>query len=219
MGAEPRGRVAVATPFPPSPEPEADVAVLLYTTGTTGRPKGVMLTHGNLVFAGGAAARVRGMGPGDVICAPLPLTHVFGLASVTMAALSVGATLRLMARFDPDRVLEILDAGATFFPGVPQMHAAVMRRARERGRERLRGRLRYASSGGAPLDPAWKRDAEAFYGVAIQNGYGLTETSAGVAMTANALGDPDPPPARPCPAPRPASTRPCPAAARGWARS
>ena len=169
---------------------------MLYTTGTTGRPKGVMLTHGNLRFSGRASARVRGMGPGDVICGALPVTHVFGLASMLTAAVTSGAALRLLPRFDPARVLAVLDGdetgeGATHFPAVPQMHAAVMRHARGAGRERLDGSLRYASSGAAPLDPAWKRDAEAFYGVALQNGYGLTESTAGVATTRNALGDPD----------------------------
>ena len=196
MGAEARGDVALATPCPSAPEDDAEVAALLYTTGTTGRPKAVMLTHANLVFAGSASARVRGMGPGDVICGALPMTHVYGLASMTMANVTAGAALRLLPRFDPDRVLAILDGdeaipGATIFPGVPQMHAAVMRHARGLGRERLKGRLRYASSGAAPLDPAWKRDAEAFYGVALQNGYGLTESTAGVATTSNAIGDPD----------------------------
>ncbi len=196
MGAEPEDGVALATPHPSDPEDDPEVAVLLYTTGTTGRPKAVMLTHGNLAFAGSASARVRGMGPGDVICGALPMTHVFGLASMTMASVTGGAALRLLPRFSPERVLAVLDGdeaapGATIFPGVPQMHAAVMRHARGLGRERLGGRLRYASSGAAPLDPAWKRDAEAFYGVALQNGYGLTESTAGVATTSNALGDPD----------------------------
>ena len=54
-----------------------------------------------------------------------------------------------------------------------------------------KGLLRYTSSGGAPLDPAWKREAEAFYGVALQNGYGLTESTSGVCATKNAFGDPD----------------------------
>ena len=191
LGAEPRGAVALATPFASDPDAEREIAVLLYTTGTTGRPKAVMLTHGNLAFAGAASARVRGMGPGDVICGVLPMTHVFGLASMVTAGITAGAALRLLPRFDPAAVLVALDAGATIFPGVPQMHAAVMRHARDRGRARLEGRLRYVSSGAAPLDPAWKRDAEAFYGVALQNGYGLTESTAGVSTTRHGAGDPD----------------------------
>lgn len=189
LGAEPRGPVA-AIPGPSDPDPEGEVAALLHTTGTTGGPKGVMLTHANLLFAGRASARVRGMGPGDEVLGALPLTHVFGLASMVMACVVGGATLRLMARFDPDAVLRALGT-ATVFPAVPQMHAAVMRRAGERGLAAVPGPLRYVSSGAAPLDPAWKREAEAFYGTALQNGYGLTESTAGVSTTLNARGDPD----------------------------
>ena len=191
LGARPRGRVHLSTPFESAPDPEPDIAVVLYTTGTTGRPKAVLLTHANLRFAGAASAHVRGMGPGDVICGVLPTTHVFGLASMVTAGIAAGAAMRLLPRFDPAAVLAVLDGGATIFPAVPQMHAAIMRHARSLGRERLDGRLRYASSGAAPLDPAWKREAEAFYGVALQNGYGLTESTAGVATTSNAPGDPD----------------------------
>lgn len=191
LGALPRGPMALATPFPSDPGGDPEVAVLLYTTGTTGQPKAVMLTHGNLLFAGRASARVRGMGPGDTVLGVLPLTHVFGLASMVTAGLTGGATLRLLPRFDPEAVLAALDMGATVFPAVPQMHAALMRHARAHGRARLEGALHYVSSGAAPLDPTWKREAEAFYGVALQNGYGLTESTAGLATTRNALGDPD----------------------------
>ena len=196
MGAEPRGRVATALPHPSDPATDADVAVLLYTTGTTGEPKAVMLTHGNLLFAGRASSRVRGIGPGDTVCGALPTTHVFGLASMLMACVTGGGAIRLEPRFEPARALAILDGDgahgpATIFPGVPQMHTAIMRHARGLGRDALGGGLRYASSGGAPLDPSWKREVEAFYGVALQNGYGLTESTAGMATTSNALGDPD----------------------------
>jgi long-chain acyl-CoA synthetase len=75
---------------------------------------------------------------------------------------------------------------------VPQMHALLMKYTRDQGFERLEGgTLRYVSSGAAPLDPEWKRKAEAFYGVALQNGYGLTETTAGVCVTKNRLGNGD----------------------------
>jgi len=75
---------------------------------------------------------------------------------------------------------------------VPQMHALLMQYTKEEGFDRLENsKLRYVSSGAAPLDPAWKRKAEAFYGVAIQNGYGMTETTAGTCVTANELGSPD----------------------------
>ncbi len=175
------------------PDPELrEVAVLLYTTGTTGTPKGVMLTHGNLRFGGMTSARLRDLTAEDEVYGVLPLTHVFGLASVVTASIFAGAPIRLEARFSAEKLYRALTSGVTLFSAVPQMHALLMQYTKEQGYERLpESRLRYTSSGAAPLDPAWKRKAEAFYGVAIQNGYGLTESTAGVSATRNALGDPD----------------------------
>ncbi|WP_150120761.1 class I adenylate-forming enzyme family protein, partial [Sulfitobacter sp. HI0040] len=80
----------------------------------------------------------------------------------------------------------------TLLSAVPQMHALLMQYTKEQGLTSLGSdRLRYVSSGAAPLDPAWKRKAEAFYGVALQNGYGMTETTAGVCATRNPIGSPD----------------------------
>ena len=175
------------------PDPDTrDVAVILYTTGTTGAPKGVMLTHANLIFAGRASARLRGMTPGDIVYGVLPLTHVFGLASVLIGCAVSGATLWLAPRFAPAGLHAALTAGVTILPGVPQMHALLMAHVTQAGVDRLTGAaLRYVSSGAAPLDPAWKARAEAFYGLPLQNGYGMTETTAGVSATRNAIGDPD----------------------------
>lgn len=168
------------------------VAVILYTTGSTGTPKGVMLSHGNLLFGGQTSARMRGMTHEDLILGVLPITHVFGLTSMTIASLVAGAGLWLFPRFSAAAVLDTLEAGASVLPAVPQMHALIMEEAAALGIDYLPpGRLRYVSSGAAPLDPDWKRRAEAFYGVALQNGYGLTETTAGVTLTTNPAGVPD----------------------------
>lgn len=181
-GADPRADATGAT----------GTAVILYTTGTTGAPKGVMLTHANLLFAARASARLRGMGPDDRLYGVLPLSHVFGLTSMLMAACHAGAAVQLEPRFRPDRVHAALMDGVTVFPGVPQMHALVMQYTREQGFSRLENsRLRYVSSGAAPLDPTWKRQAEAFYGLALQNGYGMTESTAGVCATSNPIGSDD----------------------------
>lgn len=169
-----------------------DTAVILYTTGTTGAPKGVMLTHANLLFAGQSSAQLRQMSDSDRVYGTLPLTHVFGLASMLIASASAGACVQLETRFSPDKLYEALMNGVTVFPAVPQMHALLMQYAREKGLSRLEhSRLRYVSSGAAPLDPAWKRKAEAFYGIALQNGYGMTESTAGISGTRNAMGNPD----------------------------
>ncbi len=178
---------------PSDPDPElGDVAVMLFTTGTTGTPKGVMLTHGNLRFAGLTSAHFRGLTQDDVVYGVLPVSHVFGLASIISGSTYVGAFVQLEARFSAARTYEALNAGVTVFSGVPQMHALLMQYTKEQGHDRLPSNtLRYTSSGAAPLDPVWKRKAEAFYGVALQNGYGMTESTAGVCASHNQIGDPD----------------------------
>lgn len=186
------GEAAVATPHASHPAADARIAVLLYTTGTTGMPKGVMLSHENLRFGGMASANLRAMTGQDVIYGVLPITHVFGLASIVTAAAYAGAAIRFEARFSAAKLYEALRGGVTLLSAVPQMHALLMQYTAEQGYEQLGSRdLRYVSSGAAPLDPAWKRKAEAFYGVALQNGYGMTETTAGVSITNNTLGSPD----------------------------
>ncbi|MFK7875866.1 MAG: class I adenylate-forming enzyme family protein [Paracoccaceae bacterium] len=167
-----------------TPDPLDDVAVILYTTGTTGDPKGVMLTHGNMRFGGKTSATLRWMTPDDVIYGALPISHVFGLASVVTAATFIGAYVRFEARFSAEKLYHALLDDVTLLSAVPQMHALLMQYVKEQGLDQLRGsKLRYVSSGGAPLDPDWKHRAEAFYGVPLQNGYGMTETTAGIAAT------------------------------------
>jgi acyl-CoA synthetase (AMP-forming)/AMP-acid ligase II len=190
------GSFAIAVTGTSAPEQVADgpdeTAVLLYTTGTTGDPKGVMLTHTNLRYAGRASTELRGMRQDDRIYGVLPLTHVFGLASMLMAASGIGATIQLEPRFRPDALYAALMDKVTILPAVPQMHALLMQYARDQGLSRLgNSNLRYVSSGAAPLDPAWKRKAEAFYGLPLQNGYGMTESTAGVCGTRNSIGSPD----------------------------
>lgn len=186
------GTLHITSPFDSDPESGRDLAVLLYTTGTTGTPKGVMLTHENLVFGGRSSVAIRGMTRDDVIYGVLPMTHVFGLSSIVTAAMCAGAQIRFEARFSAARLYQALGEGVTLLSAVPQMHALLMQYTREQGLDSLKGSsLRYVSSGAAPLDPAWKRQAEAFYGVALQNGYGLTETTAGVCVTKSVMGDPD----------------------------
>lgn len=187
------GAMHLAIPDKSAGDAPSQVAVLLYTTGTTGAPKGVMLTHDNMIFGGRASAELRDMVPGDVIYGVLPMTHVFGLASVMTAALWAGAEVWLEPRFSAAKLYDALRRGVTRLAAVPQMHALVMQFAKEQGLEHLGSpALKYVSSGAAPLDPDWKRRAEAFYGVALQNGYGMTEATAGVCATKNSqIGDPD----------------------------
>jgi acyl-CoA synthetase (AMP-forming)/AMP-acid ligase II len=171
--------------------PEQQVAVMLYTSGTTGNPKAAMLTHQNLISGAIASAALRGSRRGDVCYVALPLSHIFGLVTVFAMASSC-STIRLEPRFNVERLFDALQSDVTILPAVPQMHAQLFQYARERNIQKYdHGLLRYVSSGAAPLDPVWKREAEAFYGVALQNGYGLTETAAGVCATVNSIGEPD----------------------------
>lgn len=200
FGAEsvtgPVGELAImaragAAPEPVFADPKRQVAVMLYTSGTTGAPKGAMLSHATMLAGAEASEEMRGIVSADVTYLALPMSHIFGL--VTVLAVTRGkACARLEARFDVARLYKALNEDVTVLPAVPQMHAQLFQYARERGEGRYsKGILRFASSGGAPLDPAWKREAEAFYGIALQNGYGLTETAAGVCATRSEKGDPD----------------------------
>ena len=188
----PWGKLGLLHPICDGVASDADIAVILYTTGTTGTPKGVMLSHGNLRFGASTSATFRGMSPRDLIYGVLPMTHVFGLCSIVLAAVHAGSAVRLIPRFDVGAVFRGLRDGITLFSGVPQMHAVLMAHAQAEGLAQLgSAHLRFVSSGAAPLDPAWKRKAEAFYGVAMQNGYGMTESTAGIAATQNEMGDTD----------------------------
>jgi long-chain acyl-CoA synthetase len=177
----------------PDPDPVLeDVAVLLYTTGTTGDPKGVMLTHDNVRFGGTASSMLRRMTPDDVVYGALPMSHVFGLISVLTGACYTGAHVMIEARFSAQKLYQAAMDGVTIIPAVPQMHALVMQYTKEQGMQHLGApKLRYVSSGGAPLDPAWKRKAEAFYELPLQNGFGMTETASGASATDNPIGSPD----------------------------
>lgn len=187
------GAMHIATPGPSNPDATlSDVAVLLYTTGTTGDPKGVMLTHSGMRFGGQASAALRRMTHDDVIYGALPMSHVFGLVSVITGACYAGTHVRLEARFSAQKLFEAAHDGVTIIPAVPQMHALVMQYTKEKGLDTLGSpTLRYVSSGGAPLDPAWKRKAEAFYELPLQNGFGMTETTSGASATVNEIGSPD----------------------------
>ncbi|MEM7317479.1 MAG: class I adenylate-forming enzyme family protein, partial [Pseudomonadota bacterium] len=193
--------LALAAGWRGSPDPDLhDVAAMLFTTGTTGPPKGVMLTHGNVIFAGQASASLRSMTASDVIYGALPVSHVFGLASVVTAALSAGTPVRFASRFSAAEAFDTLQDGVTVFSGVPQMHALLMQYASDMGHDKLPGhQLRYVSAGAAPLDPGWKRQAERFYGLALQNGYGMTEATAGICASTCEIGDPDVTVGRPLP--------------------
>lgn len=158
-------------------------AVLIYTSGTVGEPKGVMLTHGNLCFMCEVSGDLRRVTPDDVTLAVVPGTHIFGLTSVFLAALRKGSKLIAMPKFDPDAVLKAISQGVTILPAVPQIYAALLAAMDQNGSTLPANKLRYLYAGGAPLDLALKQRAEEVFGQPLHNGYGLTEASPSVAST------------------------------------
>jgi len=158
-------------------------AVLIYTSGTMGEPKGVMLSHGNLLFVSRTGAAMRRMGPQDTVLAVLPGTHIFGLSSVFLAALVSGARLICMPRFDAGAVLRHVGEGVTILTAVPQMFANLLKALKERDTKLPRHRLRYLYAGGSPLDPGLKREVERVFGQPLHNGYGQTEAAPSIAAT------------------------------------
>jgi len=172
-----------ARPEPVQETPDQQVAALVYTSGSTGTPKGVMLSHGNLMFNALTTARARGFCPQDVIALATPCTHIMALSTALLAALSVGATVRLQPRFTVDGLLEALADGATVMTGVPPMFEQILRKIDAGEVAFSAPRLRLIGSGGAPLDPALKSRVEARFGLTLNNGYGLTEAGPGVTST------------------------------------
>lgn len=167
------------------PEPAAQpVAALVYTTGTTGQPKGVMLSHRNLLFVAAVSSRLRGVQPGDLAYGVLPVSHVYGLTSVLLGTLYAGACLELVPRFSPQGMLDAIRAGRlSILQGVPAMYARLLALCAAEGIDRLPSGLRFAYAGGAPLDPVLKRAVEQLLGVPLHNGYGLTEAAPTVSQT------------------------------------
>ena len=162
---------------PVEEDPARRVAALVYTTGTTGEPKAVMLTHGNLLFAAGASARLRELRTSDRVYAVLPISHVYGLASVCLGSLAAGAGIRLQRRFSPASMASALAGGITICQGVPAMYARFLEHLRATGTNLKAPALRAIYCGGSPLSPALKRDVEDAFGLPLHNGYGLTEAA------------------------------------------
>jgi long-chain acyl-CoA synthetase len=170
--------VSSATPdFTVTERRDEDTAVILYTSGTTGQPKGAELTHGNLMSNTEVACRdiVRAH-PDDVIFGGLPLFHVFGQTVALNVAVASGACLSLLPRFDAGQALQILaDHHATVFEGVPTMYVALLHAPDRDGYDL--SALRMCISGGAALPVEVLRGFDDAFGVAVLEGYGLSETS------------------------------------------
>ncbi len=175
-------------------EPKKQVAALMYTTGTTGNPKGVMLSHASLGWYGRVSSQFRELTGEDHTYCPLPLTHIYGFGNALLGNLTAGSTLELALRFDAKATFEAIERGATVLPAVPAMYAHLLDYAQSQGWTKAPpNRLRYIMTGGAPLDPDWKRRVEAFFDLPLNNGYGMTECSPGISSSKGVAFDPDNP--------------------------
>lgn len=164
--------------------PDQNVAALIYTTGTTGKPKGVMLTHRNLMFVAQASAKARALTSDDRVYAVLPISHILGLTGVLLGALVSGASIYLTSRFDPAAALKAMEHDRlSVMIGTPSMYALLCEYAARTKREIVKPALRLISSAGAPLDAATKANTERTFGQTLHNGYGITECSPTITLT------------------------------------
>ena len=172
--------VAELTPVAPLGDVVArdpsDTAVILYTSGTTGTPKGAELTHANLSRNAEVAQALFGLHEDSVVLGALPLFHSFGQTCALNAATLAGASVTLLPRFDARRALELIERDrVTVFMGVPTMYGALLNHP-ERARFDVSS-LQVCVSGGASLPVELLRKFEEAFGCTILEGYGLSETS------------------------------------------
>jgi acyl-CoA synthetase (AMP-forming)/AMP-acid ligase II len=174
-----------AEPEPLNPDVTERVAALIYTSGTTGLPKGVMLTHRNLLFMAAGSVQVRNVSSADRVYGILPMSHAVGLSVVLLGSLLAGASLYLSSRFDPMSARVTLEKEKlTLLFGTPAIFNQLIQYAKLRKISSLNfPALRIITSSGAPLDQATKSAVESLFGMVLHNGYGVTECSPTIALT------------------------------------
>ncbi len=157
------------------PADDDDTFHILYTSGTTGIPKGVMLTHSNLWRNAKILAEMRGsLDPETVVIGVLPLYHVYGITSVLNVSMYLGLTIELFTHFEPEKVIQTVDREEnTIFFGVPTMISRLIQVAAEAPPKRPS--MKFCISGGASLPVEFLRKFEALFRTEIHEGYGLTE--------------------------------------------
>lgn len=160
----------------PASASDEDLAILLYTSGTSGRPKGVMLTHGNIAANMRQIYAYAKFQPTDTMLGVLPQFHSFGLTALTLLPLTVGMKVVYTARFMPPRIIKLMrEHRPTIMVAIPSMYGALLS-AKDAKAEDFAS-LRYTVSGGEPLSDAVATQFYERFGVRLNEGYGLTETS------------------------------------------
>jgi long-chain acyl-CoA synthetase len=170
-----------ATVEPVEADPAKQVAVLMYTSGTTRASKGVMLSHDNLLISAKTTARFRNMDHNDKIYLVLPISHIVGISLLIMT-LMVGGTVRLVGRHDPATLAKALvDEGITMFDGAPATYQGFLEYKNVGGLKQIDcGVLRLIAVSGSSLDLNLKTRVERQFGLPLLNGYGAAECSPGV---------------------------------------
>ena len=153
-----------------------DTAVILYTSGTTGKPKGAELTHGNLIRNAEVSRGLFGLGSDAVVLGALPLFHSFGQTCGMNATLGGGGTLSLIPRFDPGKALEIIARDkVNVFQGVPTMYNAMLHHPGHEDADT--SSLKVCASGGSAMPVELMRGFEEAFNAKVLEGYGLSESS------------------------------------------
>ncbi len=163
-------------------DPDETLGAIVYTSGTTGKPKGVELTHGNLIYSADGAAQVLGLSSRDRVFGVTALFHVYALAQGILGCTLSGAALILQEEFDPEEALDLIEAcGATVHYGVPTVFTAELRA--QQARARNLSSLRTGVVAGAPMREELFAEVEAGLCPHLLTGYSLTETASILTMT------------------------------------
>lgn len=165
----------------------ADLAVALFTSGSTGVPKAVLHTHRGLSWKARLMSSVHGLGPRDAVLMPAPLAHISGMLNGVLLPGACGMKSLLLGRFDPDEALSLVDAErVSFLAGPPTFFVAMARAMQERGHQPP-STLRLVSTGGASVTPAFVEETTARLACRVKRTYGSTEAPT---ITTSTGGDP-----------------------------
>lgn len=157
------------------PADAGDVALILHTSGTTGRPKRVPLTHANLVISASNIASCLALTPGDRCLNVMPLFHIHGLVGGLLSSLTAGASIACEPGFDPFRfVPRLTESGATWYTAVPTIHQTILARAKNGG-ALPQTRLRFMRSSSSAMPESVRCGIEKLFGVPLIEAYGMTE--------------------------------------------
>ena len=168
------------------PEPAGNpVAAIIFTSGTTGAPKGVMMSHRGVAHFARVSAQSRQLGPKDKVYAFVPMTHIFGLGTVLLASLHAGAALEMRSQFEPADLIDALaHHGITQLQGPPTLFARLLQYCEQQGITRPAApQLRYLYTGAGPLDLVLKQKVEALFGQTLHHGYAMSEYAGSLHLT------------------------------------